>query len=68
MEIDKKVFVNLSNRPFEHSVYNTTNQKSYSYKPDTGFWGAIKKDNGYLSEWDKEYGLDLEEITNFALE
>jgi len=54
---DKKVFVNLSNRPFESKVYNETSPKAYSYKPDTGFWGAIKKDNGYFSEWDREYGL-----------
>lgn len=57
MNNDKKVFVNLSNRPFEQKVYNETSPKAYSYKPDTGFWGAIKKDNGYFSEWDREYGL-----------
>lgn len=75
MNNDKKIFVNLSNRPFEHKVYNETSPKAYSYKPDTGFWGAIKKNNGYFSEWDREYGLDITRhdgdnvyVTSFVLD
>lgn len=58
MRNSKKFFVNISTREFEQRTYDETKKDAYSYKPDTGFWGAIKKDNGYFSEWDKEYGLD----------
>lgn len=62
-----KVFVNISTREFEESTYDETRRDAFSYKPDTGFWGAIKKDNGYFSEWDREYGLSSNRRGNETL-
>lgn len=62
-----KVFVNISTREFEECTYDATKEDAFSYKPDTGYWGAIKKDNGYFSEWDREYGLNSNRKGNETL-
>lgn len=55
-----RVYVNLSGRKFEPKKYDITSKTAYSYKPDTGYWGALPSEMyGYFSEWDEEYGLDI---------
>lgn len=49
-------YVNISDKPFTHSVYNEVDDSPFSYKPQGGFWLSLEsKDKDYYSEWDEEY-------------
>lgn len=49
-------YINISNKPFEHRVYNEEDNSPFSYKPAGGFWLSLEsKDKDYYSEWDEEY-------------
>lgn len=50
-------YVNISNKPFVHHVYNTPDEKRFSYKPTSAFWLSLESDKEeYHSEWDRKYG------------
>ncbi len=49
-------YVNISDRPFSHCVYNDKDRPIFSYKPTGGFWLSLESsEKGYYSEWDSEY-------------
>lgn len=49
-------YINISNKPFSHKVYNDEDQRMFSYKPTSGFWLSLESsDDEYYSEWDEEY-------------
>lgn len=51
-----KTYVNVSNRKFEHRVYNDYDENIWSYKPSSGFWVSLEsKDPEYYSDWEREY-------------
>lgn len=51
-----KKYVNISDKPFRPSVYNVEEKDMFSYKPSSGLWLSLETDEeGYYSEWDKEY-------------
>lgn len=50
-------YVNISNKPFEHRVYNKEEEPYYQYKPLDAFWLSLESENPeFLSQWDEEYG------------
>lgn len=49
-------YINISDRPFTHKVYNDDDKPIFSYKPTSGFWLSLESsEKGYYSEWDSEY-------------
>lgn len=49
-------YINISNKPFEHKVYNDVDNSPFSYKPAGGYWLSLEsKDKNYYSEWDEAY-------------
>lgn len=56
-ESHNRNYVNISNRPFEHRVYEKEEKVYFSYKPIDAFWLSLEsKKPGFQSEWDEEYG------------
>ena len=50
-------YVNISNRKFSHTQYDTQDENFFSYKPtSTAFWVSLESDDPqYHSEWEEEY-------------
>ncbi len=53
-----KLYVNISDKEFEHSTYDETKPSPFGYKPTTGFWFSLPSDDpDYFSKWDEVYKI-----------
>lgn len=49
-------YVNLSDRPFSHKIYDET-RSGLGYKPKSAFWCSLESNNDeFVSTWDELYG------------
>ena len=56
-ESHNRNYVNISDRAFEHRVYDKEEEAYFSYKPVEAFWVSLESKNPeFKSEWDEEYG------------